>query len=51
MKVAAEMKEGPSVRIVQANSSNNPNAAVIKSHGSERLGKRLYKIVMCVVRR
>jgi len=52
VKVAAEMKEGPSMRIVQANSSNNPNAAVIKSHGSERLGKRLYnKIVMCVVRR
>ncbi|MDS1030027.1 hypothetical protein RDV78_05900 [Bacillota bacterium LX-D] len=41
MKVAAEMKKGPSMRIVQANSSNNPNAAVVKSYGSERLGKRL----------
>lgn len=41
MKVAAEMKGGPSMRIVQADSSNSPNAAVVKSHGSERLGKRL----------
>ena len=41
VKVAAEMKEGPSMRFVQANSSNNLNAAVLKSHGSERLGKQL----------
>lgn len=46
MKVEAMMKAGSSVRIEQANSSNNPNAAEIKSLGSERLGKRLYKIVM-----
>jgi len=41
VQVAAEMKEGPSERIEQANSPNNPNAAVVKSYGSERLGKRL----------
>ena len=46
MKAAAEMKVGPSVRAVQADSSNNPDAAVVKSNGSERSGKRLYKIVM-----
>jgi hypothetical protein len=40
VKVAAMMKAGPSVRIEQANSPNNPNAAEIKSLGSERLGKK-----------
>lgn len=38
-KVVTEMKEGPSERIEHANSPNNPNAAVVKSYGSERLGK------------
>jgi len=47
VKVAREMKEGPSMRIVQANSSNNLNAAVLKRCGSEQLGKRRsIKIVM-----
>jgi len=42
VQVAREMKEGPSMRIVQANSSNNPNAAMFKRLGSERLGRRLF---------
>jgi hypothetical protein len=46
VKVTAMMKVGPSMRAEQASSSNNPNAAEIKSLGSERLGKRLYEIVM-----
>lgn len=37
------MKEGPSVGIEQASLPNNLNAAVIKSCGSERLRKRLWK--------
>jgi len=41
VKVAAMMKVGPSIRTGQADLSNNPNAAEIKSLGSERLGKRL----------
>lgn len=49
MKVIQVMKVGPSVGVVQANLPNNLNAAVIKSYGSERLRKRLYKIVMCDV--
>jgi len=40
------MRAGPSMGIEQANPSNNLNAAVVKSCGSERLRKRLYKTVM-----
>ncbi|NYB76116.1 hypothetical protein HZF24_18370 [Sedimentibacter hydroxybenzoicus DSM 7310] len=42
-KVATEMRGGPSARVVQANLSNYLNAAEVKSYGSERLRKRLYK--------
>ncbi|AHM56104.1 hypothetical protein EAL2_808p04490 (plasmid) [Peptoclostridium acidaminophilum DSM 3953] len=43
MKGIRMMKVGPSTGIEQANLSNNLNAAVIKSRGSERLRKRLHK--------
>jgi hypothetical protein len=45
------MRGGSSIGTEQADLSNNLNAAAVKSYGSERLRKRLYKTVMCDIGR
>ena len=42
------MEEGPPIRAVAGRLIKQPSAAVVKSYGSERVGKRLQK-QSCVI--